>query len=65
MHTNANNPIFDFVQKMIDLWRLPKHDRLSDRRAYLEGSESIGDLNFRTGRMDCGTDAGGWYEDDI
>ena len=36
-----------------------------DERSLLEGSELTGDLNFRTDRFDCGTDPGGFYEDDL
>ena len=36
-----------------------------DERSLLEGSEWTGDMNFRTGRFDCGTDPGGFYEDDL
>ena len=28
-----------------------------------DGSEMMGDYNFRTGKIDCGTDPFGWYED--
>jgi hypothetical protein len=34
-------------------------------RSLFDGSEWIGDLNHRTNRMDCGMDAGGFYEDDL
>lgn len=37
----------------------------SNERSLLEGSELIGDMNFRTDRFDCGTDPGGFYEDDL
>lgn len=37
----------------------------SDERSLLDGSELIGELNFRTDRFDCGTDPGGFYEDDL
>ena len=37
----------------------------SKERSLLEGSELIGDLNFRTDRFDCGTDPGGFYEEDL
>ncbi len=30
-----------------------------------DGAEMTGDYNFRTGKMDCGTDPSGWYEDDL
>jgi hypothetical protein len=36
-----------------------------DDRPQTDGSKLLGDYNFRTGRMDCGTDAYGWYEDDL
>lgn len=34
-------------------------------RSLLDGSELIGDFNFRTDQFDCGTDPGGYYEDDL
>lgn len=34
-------------------------------RSLLDGSELIGDFNFRTNQFDCGTDPGGFYEDDL
>ena len=37
----------------------PLERRLSD------GSELMGEYNFRTGKMDCGSDPIGWYEDDV
>jgi len=39
------------------------HER--DDRSLLDGSRFSGDMNFRTGQMDCGTDLSGWYEDDF
>lgn len=33
--------------------------RLSD------GSELMGEYNFRTGKMDAGSDPIGWYDDDV
>lgn len=36
-----------------------------DERSLLEGSAWTGDMNFRNDRFDCGTDAGGFYEDDL
>ena len=30
-----------------------------------EGSDRFGEHNFRTGRMDSGTDQDGWYEEDL
>jgi hypothetical protein len=37
----------------------------TNERSLLEGSELTGELNFRTDRFDCGTDPGGFYEDDL
>ena len=37
----------------------------TNERSLLEGSELIGDMNFRTNRFDCGTDPGGFYEEDL
>jgi len=34
-------------------------------RPLADGSDLIGDHNFRTGRADCGNDPIGWYEDDF
>ena len=34
-------------------------------RPLSDGAEFSGDFNFRTGKMDCGTDPSGWYEDDL
>ncbi len=39
-------------------------DSSRDDRPQLDGSDLRGDYNFRTGRMDCGVDPYGWYEDD-
>ena len=40
-------------------------DPSQDDRPQLDGSDLMGDYNFRTGRMDCGVDPYGWYEDDV
>lgn len=40
-------------------------DASPDDRPQLDGSDLMGDYNFRTGRMDCGVDPYGWYEDDV
>jgi hypothetical protein len=37
----------------------------SSERPLTDGSDLIGDHNFRTGRTDCGNDPVGWYEDDF
>lgn len=37
----------------------------TNERSLLEGSELTGDMNFRTDRFDCGTDPGGFYEEDL
>ena len=34
-------------------------------RPLSDGSELIGDYNFRTDKLDSGTDPNGWYEDDL
>ena len=34
-------------------------------RPLSDGAEFSGDYNFRTGKMDCGTDPSGWYENDL
>jgi hypothetical protein len=52
------------IAKVVDLMastsELPPDDR-----PQTDGSELVGDHNFRTGRMDCGTDPHGLYEDDL
>ena len=40
-------------------------DSSHDDRPQLDGSDLMGDYNFRTGRMDCGVDPYGWYEEDV
>lgn len=40
-------------------------DADDDERSLLDGSELIGDFNFRTNQFDCGTDPGGFYEGDL
>ena len=40
-------------------------DEESDDRPLGEGSGRFGEHNFRSGRMDSGTDPDGWYEDDL
>lgn len=40
-------------------------DDESDDRPLGEGSDRFGEHNFRSGRMDSGTDPDGWYEDDL
>lgn len=34
-------------------------------RPLSQGSDLIGEHNFRTGRLDSGTDPDGWYEEDM
>jgi hypothetical protein len=36
-----------------------------EERSLYEGSEMLGDMNFRTGEFDLGLDPGGLYEDDL
>ena len=40
-------------------------DGSDEERSLFDGSDMIGDMNHRTHRMDCGQDAGGFYEDDL
>ena len=40
-------------------------DSSQDDRPQLDGSDLMGDYNFRTGRLDCGVDPYGWYEEDV
>jgi hypothetical protein len=44
---------------------LLKAPATDEERSLLEGSEFIGEFNFRTDSFDCGTDPGGFYEDDL
>lgn len=37
----------------------------TDERPLSEGSELFGEYNFRTGKLDAGTDPDGWYEEDM
>ncbi len=50
-------PVADSVATEIE--SSPLERRLSD------GSELMGEYNFRTSKMDCGSDPIGWYEDDV
>jgi hypothetical protein len=36
-----------------------------DNRCTADGTELFGEHNFRTGKMDSGSDPDGWYEEDI
>ncbi len=40
-------------------------DDESEDRPLGDGSDRFGEYNFRTGRMDSGTDPDGWYEEDL
>ncbi len=40
-------------------------DEESEDHPLGEGSDRFGEHNFRTGRMDSGSDPEGWYEDDL
>ncbi len=40
-------------------------DSSQDDRPQLDGSDLMGDYNFRTGRLDCSVDPYGWYEEDV
>jgi len=44
---------------------LLKAPAIDAERSLLEGSEFTGEMNFRTNQFDCGTDPGGFYEDDL
>ena len=35
------------------------------KRAQHEGTDLIGEYNFRTNKIDAGTDPYGWYEEDM
>ena len=56
--------INDFARRILRLLAEAPCDDWSDRdRPQLDGSDLMGDYNFRTGRMDCGADPYGWYGD--
>ena len=38
---------------------------IDEERSLLDGSELLGDMNCRTDHFDCGTDPGGFYEEDL
>ena len=57
--TNALGRFLRLVADSVD------SDSSQDDRPQLDGSDLMGDYNFRTGRMDCGVDPYGWYEDDV
>ena len=40
-------------------------DDADEERSLLDGSTLWGDMNFRTDAFDCGTDPGGFYEEDL
>jgi hypothetical protein len=40
-------------------------DQSVNSRPLADGSELVGDYNFRTHKMDSGADPYGWYEDDL
>ena len=67
---NFGHIIFSFMKAAGRSLRLvagtPALDNESSNgdRPQLDGSDLMGDYNFRTGRMDCGVDPYGWYEDD-
>lgn len=42
---------------------LPSADGDEEERRHLDGSESIGRFNGRTGQLDSGVDPYGWYDD--
>ena len=58
---SLTNAIGRFLRRVIDGL---DSDSSHNDRPQLDGSDLMGDYNFRTGRMDCGVDAYGWYEDD-
>lgn len=37
----------------------------SEDRSLENGSDLLGEHNFRTGKMDAGADPDGWYEEDL
>jgi len=56
--------INDIAGRILRLLAEAPSDEQSDGgRPQLDGSELMGDYNFRTGRMDCGADPYGWYGD--
>ena len=50
--------------RLVAVGLAPDSDSPDGDRPQLDGSDLMGDYNFRTERMDCGVDPFGWYEDD-
>ena len=67
---NIANRILDFLKASTALLAtvtgiLFIADDDSEDRPMSNGSDLIGDYNFRTGKMDAGADSDGWYEEDL
>ena len=60
---SLTSTIGQFLRRVAD-GLAPDSESSHDDRPQLDGSDLMGDYNFRTGRMDCGVDPYGWYEDD-
>ena len=56
--------IIAFFATAIGILFSTDHDD-DDERALSEGSDLFGEQNFRTGRLDSGSDSDGWYEEDL
>lgn len=52
-----------WIAEFLEVLLTPDNSELE--RSLFDGSEMMGDMNHRTHRMDCGQDAGGFYEDDL
>lgn len=59
MHT-ALKLVGRSIAQVVDFLALSCEQSLADT-PQMDGSRLLGDYNFRTSRMDCGTDAYGWY----
>ncbi len=53
-----------FLLTAVDILFSADDDESNDRPLG-EGSDRFGEHNFRSGRMDSGTDPDGWYEEDL
>jgi hypothetical protein len=58
------NAFGHFLKRVADSVATETESSPPDRRLS-DGSELMGEYNFRTSEMDCGSDPIGWYEDDV
>lgn len=67
---NITTPIFNLLRAistflaMVVGFLFDTDDEI-ENRPLENGSDFFGEHNFRTGRMDSGTDPDGWYEEDL